>query len=216
MEFRGPQDSDYDNVRALNRALLDLWAAGAGGERWLAPLPGPLAARCRRLGVARRDRLAQVPFLLLSFRETDTERWESLLTAGRSRDLFTSAPEPREAALLDAALGFAWQLARGNAYAARLLCGASLHWCELVAEQPLVRVLAVAADAGLPVLRRADDPLLWQRLLADCTSSDRTLCEAARIAALQRVLTSVPEPPLQRAARRLDARALRVADESGR
>ncbi len=216
MEYRGPQDSDYENVRALNRALLDLLAAGTAGDRWLAPLPGPLAERCRRLGVARRARLAGTPFLLLTFRETDTERWEGLLAAGRNRDLFASAPDARETPLLDATLGFAWQLARANAYAARLLCGASLHWCELVAEQPLVRVLAVAADAGLAGLRRADDPVLWQRLLTDCTAPDRTLCEAARIAALQRVLTSVPGLPLKRAARRLDGRTLRVADESGR
>lgn len=217
MDYRGPRDSDFDNVCALNRALLELLGDGARAERWLAPLSPPLVARCRRLSAVRRERLARVPFLLMSFRETDAEYWETLLEAGRSRELFAQpVRDPVETQLLGAALGFVWQLSRVNPYVARLLSGATLHWCEQLADQPLVTVLAAAADSAVLELRRADDNLLWHRLLVDGTSANRDRREAARVSALQRVLTSAPRMPVARAARGMTPPSLGVAGTARR
>lgn len=217
MDYRGPKDSDFDNVCALNRALLELLGDGARAERWLRGLAPPLAARCRRLGGVRRERLARAPFLLMSFRETDAEYWEALLKAGRSRELFARpVRDPVETQLLGAAIGFVWQLSRVNAYVARLLSGATLHWCEQLAEQPLVTVLGAAADSAVLELRRADDAVLWQRLLVDGTSANRARREAARVSALQRVLTSAPRGPVARAARGMTQAPLSVAETARR
>ena len=217
MDYRGPRDSDFDNVCALNKALLARLGDGPRASRWLAPLPAPLARRCRRLGALQRERLARAPFLLMSFRETDAEYWASLLAAGRNRELFAApAGDEAESRLLAAALGFVWQLSSVNPYAARLLSGATLHWCEQLADQPLVNVLAASTDSGVLGLRRAEDVVLWQRLLVDGTCANRGRREAARISALQRVLTVAPPVTVARAARDLSRPVLGVTENDGR
>lgn len=220
MDYRGPQSADYDNVRALNRAFLEMLGDRAGGRRLLAVLSPALAERCRSLRRAERERLAGAPFLLLAFRERDIDWWERLFESGRSRELFAvhDTRPASEAALLSAALGFVWQLARLNPYAARLICAASLHWCEQLAERPLFDILARAAEHDVLELRAGDDEALWSKLLHAGTSADSTLCRAARISALQRLLTGAnAELPAGSAlaARRLatPARRLGARDE---
>jgi len=214
MDFRGPEDSDYENVTALNRALVARCAGTASGRRLLGALPAPLAARWHRLSGVQRERLARTPLLLLSFREGDHAFWDRLL--GESRPLFEAAGarDASLAALVDAALGYVWHLARLNPYSARLICGASLHWCERLAEQPLAELTAAAAGSRLVTLRAADDTCLWRKLLGDGVSADRTLRDAARISVLQRVLTGAEDMRMRPAlaARRLDAPSRRVTD----
>lgn len=192
MDYRGPQDADYDNVRALNGAFLDLLAGAERGPALAAVLPAPLAERCRGLTRLQRARLARTPFLLPSFCEDDAERWAALFDGGRSLPLFAadSRSSEAEAGLRHAALGFVWQLARLNPYAARLICGATLHWCEQLAERPLIEVIAVASAPDLLAPRRAGDACLWRKLLYDGIAADRAVRDAARISALQRVLTA--------------------------
>lgn len=219
MEYCGPQDADYDNVRALNDGWLGLLGVPERAGRLLDGLPAPLAARLSSLRRPQRERLARTPFLLLSFREHDSARWAHLFDSfeGNGSGLLpgvATLEDAAEANLTHAALGFVWQLARLNTYAARLICGASLHWCEQVAERPLVEVVAMASRPGLLVPRRAADACLWQKLVFDGTAADRTVRDAARISALQRVLTAGQEPGRDRpllAARRLDAPGRQLA-----
>lgn len=223
MEYRGPQDADYDNVRALNRTWLGLLGDAPRARRLLAGLPAALAERCVGLRSLQRERLARTPFLLLSFREDDTGRWAAMFEGldGRGRSLFAGSPpqDAAEAGLTHAALGFVWQLARLNPYAARLICGASLHWCEQIAERPLIEVVVTASCGELLVPRRAGDTCLWRKLLYEATAADRAVRDAARISALQRVLTAGQEPGTGRrslAARRLAAPGMQVADDGDR
>jgi len=214
MEYRGPENTDYDNVTALNRALLACCAGGGAGRRLLGVLPAHLAARWRRLSGVERERLARTPFLLLSFRERDYDFWDRLL--GENRPLFESAAgsDPALSALVGSALGYVWHLACLNPYAARLICGASLHWCERLAEQPLAELTAAAAGRSLVTLRSADDACLWSKLLRDGVAADRTVRDAARISALQRMLTGYEAPGMRPAlaARRLGGPSRRVTD----
>lgn len=223
MEYRGPQDADYDNVQALNRTWLGLLGDTRRARRLLSGMPAKLAERLSGLRSLQRERLARTPFLLLSFCEDDAARWAELFEGldGRNRLLFAGSPpgDPAESGLTHAALGFVWQLARLNPYAARLICGASLHWCEQIAERPLIEVLVTASCGELLAPRRAGDICLWQKLLCEGTAADRAVREAARISALQRVLTAGQEPAERRhalAARRLSAPGMQVADDNER
>jgi len=131
MDFQGPTLADYENVRSLNFAFLKLLQNG-----W----------RLRRLGHHEIGRLAATPFLLFSFRERDDGFWQKVLTDDRTRDLFTLPMKATDdvGRLVSAGLGFVWQLAERNPFAARLLCGASTHWCEQITERTIFHILAVA------------------------------------------------------------------------
>lgn len=192
MDYHGPQAADYENVRALNGAFLALLAGGRRGAALLRDLPAPLAERCLTLTALQRERLARTPFLLLSFREEDAERWSALLGGGHSLPLngANAARDAAQAGLTHAALGFVWQLARLNPYTARLICGASLHWCELLADRPLIDIIALASADELLAPRRAADACLWRKLLYEGTAAERAVRDAARISALHRVLTT--------------------------
>lgn len=217
MEYRGPQHADYDNVRALNSAFLKLLRDPQHSARLLAKLPPALRERNRRLTVLQCEHLANAPFLLFSFREHDGAFWEQLLRATHSGDLFADIETDVDATRLVAAgLGYLWQLARRNAYAARILCCASLHWCEQLAERPLLDIVSVACCRDLLTLRAESDAYLWHKLLHTATSSERPVRAAARISALQRVLTATPSQRVQqpaRAARLIDRLPLQVAED---
>ncbi len=217
MEYRGPQQADYDNVRALNSAFLKLLRDPHHSANLLRGLPAALRERNRRLTALQCERLASAPFLLFSFREHDGAFWQQLLRSTHSRDLFGGAETDVELSRLVAAgLGYLWQLARRNAYAARILCCASLHWCEQLAERPLLDIVSAASCRDLLTLRAPTDACLWHKLLYVATSSERPVRTAARISALQRVLTTaLPQRVSQpaRAARRIDRVPLRVAED---
>ncbi len=193
MDFQGPTPADYDNLRSLNLAFLELvQQTGRGYLDGLTPELG------RRLGhLSRREIgwLAATPFLLFSFRERDDDFWQELLSEEERRDLFTvpdrSADET--ARLISAGLGFVWQLATHNPFAARLLCGASTHWCEQISERTIFDVLAVASHrSDLIVLRAQQDTELWRKLLIVGLSVETKARNAAHISALQRILTQQP------------------------
>ena len=74
MEYEGLKSDDLANVRALNRAWLDISRAGSRRLGELSP---------RRL-----DRIAAAPFLLFSLREQDLALWERLLAEDSQQELF--------------------------------------------------------------------------------------------------------------------------------
>ena len=192
MDFQGPVPADYENVRSLNLAFFELLQKRETGRRYLSGLAPELAYRLQRMSRLEMGRLAAVPFLLFSLRECDDSLWRKMLTDEPDRDLFTVLVNPTEDArrLMSAGLGFVWQLANRNPFAARILCGASTHWCEQIAEQTFLDILAVAgAHADLLRLRACDDNELWGKLLGDGLSAVTEIRQAARISALHYVLT---------------------------
>lgn len=220
VDFKGPGATDFDNVRCLNRAFIRLLGADTSARRCLHDLAPTLSARLCRLPEAQADRLADTPFLLLSFRERDDDFWESLFATGPNKDLFPATPPAEDLyRLISAGLGFVWQLAMQNPYAARLICAASLHWCEQLADRTLFSLLATAGlRADVLTLRSGADQELWSKLLESGISRESRVRRAAHISALQTVLTRAPvvERKTQRAAavRRRHTPARRVADET--
>jgi hypothetical protein len=195
MLYPGPDSCDFDDVRALNRAFLTLLRDCGGAERPLQQLPGELAKRLLTLSPGQTDRLAGVPFLVFSFREREQSFWDQLHTGEPRYDLFAECPPSADGGrLIAAGLGFAWQLARQNPYALRLVCGASLYWCEQLTERPLVDVISRAcAHDDLLVLRGNRNPDLWQKLLSAGVDRSDRVRSAAHLSALQMLLTQTPK-----------------------
>lgn len=217
MAFDGPVPVDYRNVGALNRAYLHLLQADSSARHSLRSLPQSLIRRMTGLTRHQLERLSAVPFLLLSFRERDDSLWDRILSDEGNRDLLAKPMASDLDRLLSAGLGFVWQLARQNPYTLRLTCGASLHWCERIAERTFLGLLAAAAPyPELIELRRGGDRYLWQKLLADGISRDREVRNAAHMCGLQAILTR-PAASVQRswpaAACRSRPPGLKVADE---
>jgi hypothetical protein len=221
MDFMGPSATDYDNVTSLNRAFLALLGRDAEIRRCLEGLRPPLADRLASLTAVQAERLATTPFLLMSFRERDDRFWEAAFAPGVSGDLFGGrSPASDECSrLVSAGLGFAWQLTKQNPYAARLICGASLHWCEQLAELTFLHLLAVAGlRTEVLTLRCATENELWTKLLQSGISREQQVRRAAHISALQSVLTRASmgaAAPLRAAACAAKSPSLRVADETG-
>jgi hypothetical protein len=193
MDFQGPTPADYDNLRSLNVAFLEL--VQKDGRRYLEGLSKELGRRLQRLSRREIGWLATTPFLLFSFRERDDRFWQKLLNDEKSRDLFKVPIRSTDETgrLVSAGLGFVWQLANHNPYAARLLCGASTHWCEQIAERTIFHLLAVAGPrSDLLVLRARHDTGLWTKLLFVGLSQQAMARNAAHISALQYMLTRQP------------------------
>jgi len=181
-------------------------------------LPETLRKRCRNLTGLQRERLATSPFLLFSFHEHDGEFWARLFDAGPNGQLFESPGDGNRdwSRLLDTTLGFVWQLARDNTYAARVICGASLYWCEQLADRPLLEIVAAAARPDLLTLRSQDDELLWRKLLFSGVAGEASIREAAHLSALQRLLTEnhdMATAQNRRAASRVRRPLMKVADD---
>lgn len=216
MDFQGPLPVDYDNVRSLNTAFLEL-LQHKDSRRYLRGLLQHYARRLQRLSQTDIRRLAATPFLLFSFRERDDGYWRELLRDDRGPDLFTV---PLQAAddsgrLISAGLGFVWQLANRNQFAARLLCGASTHWCEQIAERTFFNLVAVAAyRSDLLVLRAEHDNELWEKLLDAGLSEQTDARNAAHISAMQYLLTQQADSSRwQAAACASNNPTLRVAED---
>lgn len=216
MSFEGPERRDYDNVVSLNVAYLRCLRRHRG--EGLGACSATLKSRLVGLNESESRRLAEAPFLLFSFREQDDRYWDRLLGRRVSGELFRPAPSPEFSMLTSAALGFVWQLANRNPYALRLFCGATLYWCERIAELTFYRLLDTVRAAGdVPELRLADHHALWQKLVDDGTCRASRIRHAAQFAALQTVLTGAstgrrPEA-LPLAASRSRAPGLEVADD---
>lgn len=188
MEFMGPSAADFDNVASLNRGFLILLRRAPG--RCLTGLRADLAERLRTLSAHEAERLAGAPFLLMSFRERDSRFWEVAFARHANPDLFGTGASGDVARLITGGLGFLWQLARHNPYAARLVSGAGLHWCEQLTELPFLHLSGFAALGDeLLTLRAATDGELWSKLVSRGVSREEHVRRAAHISALQTVLT---------------------------
>lgn len=198
MQYPGPQLVDFDDVNALNRAFLTLMRRDSNAQQHLRGLRGDLAKHLLSLSPDQTERLAMAPFLLFSLRERDRRFWDEVHAGMPSRDLFSEQTMTFQTSRLVAAgLAFIWQLARKNPYALRLICGASVHWCERLADQPLVQVLerATARDDVL-TLRSAVDVNVWRKLLTGGVSKQECVRVAAQLSALHMMLTRpYKEPP---------------------
>jgi hypothetical protein len=195
MDFNGPEPADLAEVRSLNVAFLD-YLAGPEGQPLRQELPTSLRPVVAALSERQVQRLAEVPFLLLTLSESDDACWGRLLQASPVRDLFAVAKSDDDplSQIAAAALGFLWQLARKNAYATRLVSGASLNWCEQLASCTLLGVLRCAAEhQGLVGPRLAAHKVFWTRLLGAGLSSEDAVRRAAHLSALQTVLTPAME-----------------------
>lgn len=189
MPFRGPEAADLANVRALNRTFIDLIRAerahcGGQGER--------VAALDRR----RAERLAECPFLLYSLSEHDTLRWQRGFDTVAQQDLVDVLARPGDelVRLGLVSLGFLWQFARRRPYAARVVSGAPLVWCEMLAESTLVGASQFVADEpGLVGLRLAEDSDFWRKLLVAGTNCDQQVRRAAQLSALHTLLTKTTD-----------------------
>lgn len=194
-EYASPGKNDYDNVLALNTAFLDL----------ATDLKGP-----------QKGRLAVAPFLLFSLRENDLSWWSDVLSVGSQLDLMEPPAMASDdiRALQSASIGFLWQLSRRNPYAARIITGANLAWCELLAEQPLITLLERSAARGdLMTSRLGDDYDASSQFLAGGASSRHNVRRSSHIVALQSMLTTSrhdPELRLSAAACRLSIPNVRI------
>jgi len=194
MEFSGPDVADFANVARLNHAFLVRLRHVAHGRRLRALMPAATGALAARLTDLQIERLSGAPFLLLSLREREEAFWRVLTHQDSNFDLFeTAAPDRPPDPLATAALSFLWQLAARNPYAARLVSGATLAWCERLSECTLVDTLQrVACRDDCIEPRLAGDGVLWTRLLGPGLSSNDTVRSAAHLTALQVVLTADP------------------------
>ena len=192
MDFIGPEPADLAEVRSLNIAFLEYLRAAPDGQL-LQQLPTSLRPAVVALTDRQVQRLAAVPFLLLTMRESDHSFWAQLFGDRPMRDLFASAPIVVDelGRITSAVLGFVWQLSRRNPYATRLVSGGSLDWCEQLAACTLLRLLQRAVDhQDLIGIRFAGNTEFWHRLLGAGLSSEPDVRRAAHLCALQTVLTS--------------------------
>lgn len=208
MDFDGPTGDDFENIRALNRAYLELLNNAGEFARF----------DSGRLSDRQVEGLAGAPFLLCSFRERDNDYWEQLLDADPQLPL-QQVDGARAAALREvriAGLSFLWQLARRNPYAARMVSGAPLVWCERMEGITLLALLEkTAARDDLMSLRLGDRPKIWRRLLHGSNSRAHDLRVAAQCSALQTLLTDrrpAHHSPLAAAACRMSVPVRSVAD----
>lgn len=184
MEYQGLTTDDLVNITELNRCFLRVVTASES------PLYGVLSD-CS-LSLDEQLRLASAPFLLFSLREHDDDFWQRLLDDSPQLGLIDQGETPcAEICQLQAAgLSFLWQLARRNPYAVRLICGASVSWCERLARLALITLLARSAHRhDLLGLRFADDDMLWRRLLGHGVAKSYKLRRASHYRALQHMLT---------------------------
>lgn len=200
MEYEGLSRDDLDNVRALNRAWLELDGSAE-----------------QRLSFRRLERLAATPFLLFSFREQDDAWWSWLLDERRQQDMLEQqvAVNGDLQQLQAAGLGFLWELARRNPYVARIVSGAPLSWCEQIATETFVRVLD-CAKFEMVEPRFVLGTSLQRRLFRRGGALERETRLFAQIGALQSMLTggqAVTYERLPAAACRMRQPAQQVADE---
>ncbi|HEY5641932.1 MAG TPA: hypothetical protein VIS31_03575 [Woeseiaceae bacterium] len=202
MGFRGPTPGDFANVTALN--ALFLAALPALAEDGDMPRLSPRAA----------SRLAEAPFLLFSLQEHDSALWQRLLDGGGQLAL-RDAPATADSRLVElrvAAVGFLWQVARRNPYAARLVSAAPCAWCQDIASRTLVHLVrSVTAADEVITTRFAPSSPAWRRLLKEGVSSSAAMRRFAHLAALQEMLTR----GASRTDGRLAAAACRMRDPAG-
>ncbi len=221
MDFSGPKKAEFDNVRSLNQAFLNSLRTSPdadGPRQAFSPKMRPMIAGLTDLHARR---LSEAPFLLLSLREQDDDYWSLLFTDDPNGDLFAVASgDGRDRHLAAAALGFLWQLAQHNPYAVRLVSGATIKWCERLANCTLLRLLNRTADrTDLLRPRLSANSQFWLKLLGPGLSSEPAIRTAAHLSALQSMLTNdraAEYRDLRAAACKTRSPALRVAEKPDR
>ncbi len=201
MEFSGPERADLADVQSLNHAFLECVRSDRSGQTLREQLPPSLQPVIAAISDLQIRRLAASPFLLLSLRESDDDYWDRLFAQGPNGDLFNSTRIASDAThrIVAATLGFLWQLVRRDPHAARLVCGASVNWCEQLAARTLLGLLQLVADrSDLLGPRLAGSEAFWRRLLGPGLSSERNIRSAAHLCALQTVLTDNAAKPYNR------------------
>ena len=195
MQYHGPDPADLANVFVLNNAFIAWQRTRPPEESRERDLPPEIRARFDALNCEQRVRLGRTPFLLMSLAEGDDVRWQALFAERQTRDLLECLRirDDEASGLIAAGLGFLWQLAQRNPYAARLVSGASLSWCEQLSACTLMDLYSRALeDSTLLAPRMADQPDIWNRLLTAGVSNRRHARHAARVSALQTMLTRRP------------------------
>jgi hypothetical protein len=219
MDFSGPDATDFANVRALNHAFLARLRAPNEGQSLRQQLPPGIGILVEALTNLQVERLAATPLLLFSLRERDESCWRALDSNDPNVDLFTGS-SGRSDELQATAVSFLWQLAGRNPYAARLVSGASLAWCQRLAACTLLDALRTAADCpDLMRPRFADNEECWRKLLGPGLSSVANLRRSAHVTCLQWQLTDDPVAGYQRlrtAACASSAPVLSVAEKNRR
>jgi hypothetical protein len=221
MDFSGPEPADFTNVQSLNYAFLSCLRKSTSGvaiRQQFVPALRPVIEGLTDLHIRR---LCATPFLLFSLRERDDAYWSFLFDDDPNGDLFKLAtPVDEIGQIVAAGLGFMWQLARRNPYAARLVSGATLNWCEQLAECTLLGVLQrTAGRDDLLRARLADNDEFWGKLLRAGLSSEQDVRAAAHLAALHTLLTQNSADayaPVRAAACSIPAPSLRVAEKPNR
>ncbi len=196
MEYRGIQAADLAEVVALNRAVLRLLRSDDGQDP-RAHLSDRLQARIVALTDWQIERLSRVP-VLLGINTADNAFWDHWFDGAPQSPMFEGAPAASAQSVggdvAVATLVFLWQLTRVNPYAARLVSGASVNWCERLADCRLAwLVRRTRAEPGILLPRRATQPAFWEHLLNAGVSTSRSVRDAAHLSAMQTVLT-IPEP----------------------
>jgi hypothetical protein len=220
VHHEGPKATDLENVSALNEAFLTMLRRSPHARKHLFGLRSDVARQLIELSPRRAARLAEVPFLLFSFRERDEPFWRPAFEVDTTQDLFATAQQTHGdvSRLIDAGLGFIWHLAKQNPYVLRMLCGASVHWCEQIAEHPLIQILGFASsNHEMLVMRLEKKTEVWLKLLDAGVSDLREVRRAAHISALQTVLTyteEVAKTAWASAACRTQTPILKVADKN--
>lgn len=223
MDFNTPEPTDLVDVRSINVEFLEYLSA-AQGETLRRELPARLRPVVVALAKRHIQRLADVPFLLLTLQEADDAYWSRILGELPVQDLFATSHSPLDplGRITAAALGVQWQLARKNLYATRLIGGGSLNWCEQLASCTLLRVLQCAVEQqGLVAPRLATHEVFWTRLLGAGLSSDDDVRRAAHLSAWQIMLSPASASREQRwrsaacytSVPKLELRGSRMRDE---
>ena len=219
MDFSGPDAADFANVRALNHAFLARLRASNEGQSLHQQLPAGISTLIKALTNLQVERLAATPLLLFSLRERDEAPWCALDAGNPGADLFADSGGGSDE-LQATAVSFLWQLAGRNPYAARLVSGASLVWCQRLAASTLLDVLRTAADsADLLQPRFTENEECWRKLLGPGLSSVANVRRSAHVTCLQWLLTDDPVAGYQRlraAACASSAPVLSVAEKNRR
>ena len=194
MDYSGPEPADFANVISLNQAFLLNLRKPAHGQALRMTMTARVRSIIRELTDLQLQRLSATPFMLMSLRERDVDFWRTLFGKDANRDIFDGAcVEPEAEQLVTAGIAFLWQLARRNPYSARLLSGATIHWCEELADRTLLRLLQQTCGCNdLLQPRFANNDEFWFKLLGPGLSSEAQVRNAAHLAALQSILTEDP------------------------
>lgn len=220
MDFKRPASADYANVRSLNRTFLGMLRDGELGAAQRAALPSTIGPQILGLTDLQLERLSGCPFLLPSFREHDADYWQRLLADEPTDDLWAEPPGAAMARVVTAGLAFLWQLARRSPFAVRLIGGASIAWCEQLADVNLIDLLQSAARRGdLLSPRFAGQTEAWSKLLGPGIGSRSAIRNAAHLSVLQSMLTNAKTTGprgLRAAACKSAVPSFNIADRSDR